>query len=97
MKKWGLDDIGFGREKTTYCYFATATSLPFETAVKVGKLTAKSAILITVADDFFDEEGSLDDLKDLTQAVLRYILQKFRYYYYFFLLRKKFGYTCIIT
>lgn len=81
VKKWGLDDIGFGREKTTYCYFATATSLPFETAVKVGKLTAKSAILITVADDLFDEEGSLDDLKDLTKAVLRYILQKFRYYY----------------
>ncbi|CAA7015168.1 unnamed protein product [Microthlaspi erraticum] len=72
VKKWGLNDIGFGREKTTYCYFATATSLPFETAVKVGKLAAKSAILITVADDFFDEEGSLDDLKVLTQAVLRW-------------------------
>ncbi|KFK40733.1 hypothetical protein AALP_AA2G034100 [Arabis alpina] len=72
VKKWGLNDIGFGREKTIYCYFATATSLPFEYAIKVGKLAAKSAILITVADDFFDEEGSLEDLKALSKAVLRW-------------------------
>lgn len=71
VRKWGLNDIGFGREKTTYCYFATATSLPFEFAIKVGKLTAKTAILITVADDLFDEEGSLDDLEALTKAVIR--------------------------
>lgn len=73
MKKWGLNDIGFGREKTTYCYFAIATSLPYEYAIRFGKLGAKSAILITIADDFFDEEGSLDDLKALTKAILRYI------------------------
>ncbi|KAJ4878502.1 hypothetical protein Rs2_43520 [Raphanus sativus] len=72
VKKWGLNDIGFGREKTTYCYFATATSLPFESAIKVGKLTAKTAILVTVADDLFDEEGSLEDLEALTQAVIRW-------------------------
>ncbi|CAH2047854.1 unnamed protein product [Thlaspi arvense] len=74
VKKLGLNDIGFGREKTTYCYFASATSLPFEYASKFGKLTAKTAILITVADDLFDEEGSLDDLKVLTRAVMRFIL-----------------------
>ncbi|XP_024005035.1 (E,E)-geranyllinalool synthase isoform X2 [Eutrema salsugineum] len=72
VKKWGLNDIGFGREKTTYCYFATVTSLPFESAIKVGKLTAKIGILITVADDFFDEEGSLDELKALNKAVTRW-------------------------
>ncbi|KAL0793849.1 hypothetical protein Bca101_065226 [Brassica carinata] len=72
VKKWGLNDIGFGREKTTYCYFATATSLPFESAIKVGKLTAKTAILVTVADDLFDEEGSLEDLEALTEAVIRW-------------------------
>ncbi|XP_019085664.1 PREDICTED: (E,E)-geranyllinalool synthase-like, partial [Camelina sativa] len=72
VKKWGLSDIGFGREKTTYCYFATVTSLPYEYAIKLSKLAAKSAILITVADDFFDEEGSLNDLEALTKAVLRW-------------------------
>ncbi|EOA33506.1 hypothetical protein CARUB_v10019776mg [Capsella rubella] len=72
VKKWGLSDIGFGREKTTYCYFATVTSLPYEYGIKLGKLAAKSAILITIADDFFDEEGSFNDLEALTKAVLRW-------------------------
>lgn len=79
MKRWGLNDIGFGREKTTYCYFAasSSTSLPFESAANVRMLMAKSGILITVADDFFDEEGSPDELEALTQAVLRYISLKY--------------------
>ncbi|CAF2133819.1 unnamed protein product [Brassica rapa] len=74
VKKWGLSDIGFGREKTTYCYFAasSSTSLPFESAANVRKLMAKSGILITVADDFFDEEGSPDELEALTEAVQRW-------------------------
>ncbi|XP_013632812.1 PREDICTED: (E,E)-geranyllinalool synthase-like [Brassica oleracea var. oleracea] len=74
VKKWGLYDIGFGREKTTYCYFAasSSTSLPFESAANVRKLMAKSGILITVADDFFDEEGSSDELEALTEAVIRW-------------------------
>ncbi|CAE5962780.1 unnamed protein product [Arabidopsis arenosa] len=72
VKKWGLIDIGFGREKTTYSYFATVTSLPYEYAIKFGKLAAKSAILITIADDFFDEVASFNDLEALTKAVLRW-------------------------
>lgn len=78
MKNWGLNDIGFRREKTTYCYFAasSSTSLPFESETNVRKLMAKSGILITVADDFFDEEGSVDELEALTKAVRRYISYK---------------------
>ncbi|KAF8114186.1 hypothetical protein N665_0040s0041 [Sinapis alba] len=74
VKKWGLNNIGFGREKTTYCYFAasSSTSLPFESAANVRMLMAKSGIIITVADDFFDEEGSPDELEALTEAVLRW-------------------------
>ncbi|RVW46283.1 (E,E)-geranyllinalool synthase [Vitis vinifera] len=51
-KDWGLTDMGFGREKTTYCYFAVAasSSLPHDSAVRT--IVAKSAILVTVADDF---------------------------------------------
>ncbi|THG16576.1 hypothetical protein TEA_017357 [Camellia sinensis var. sinensis] len=71
-KEWGLSDMGFGREKTTYCYFAVAssTSLPHNSIARM--IVAKSAILVTVADDFFDMEGSLNDLQNLTLAVQRW-------------------------
>ncbi|KAF3451524.1 hypothetical protein FNV43_RR07619 [Rhamnella rubrinervis] len=71
-KDWGLDNMGFGREKTTYCYFAIAAScsLPINSDVRI--MAAKSAIIITVADDFFDMEGSLSDLQSLTHAIKRW-------------------------
>ena len=34
-------------------------------------MVAKSAIVITVSDDFYDMEGSLDDLEKITDAVQR--------------------------
>jgi geranyllinalool synthase len=63
--------MGFGREKTAYCYFAVAasTSLPQDSEIRM--MVAKSAIVITVADDFYDMEGSLDDLERITDAVQR--------------------------
>ena len=71
-KDWGLTDLGFGRKKTTYCYYAIAasSSLPHNSMVRL--IVAKSAILVTIADDFFDMEGSLEDLQSLTQAVQRF-------------------------
>lgn len=65
--------MGFGREKTTYCYFAVAAScnLPYDSDIRM--IVAKSAIIITVADDFFDTKGSLSELRCLTDAVQRYI------------------------
>ncbi|TYG68789.1 hypothetical protein ES288_D05G181000v1 [Gossypium darwinii] len=70
--KWGLSDMGFGREKTMYCYFAISASLslPYDSHIRM--LVAKSAILITVADDFFDMEASLNDLNILIDAVTRW-------------------------
>ncbi|KAL4626719.1 hypothetical protein ACB092_05G117700, partial [Castanea dentata] len=66
--KTGLSDIGFGREKTTYCYFVIASSsnLPHDSDIRM--MAAKSAIVITVADDFFYMEASLSewDAKDLS-------------------------------
>lgn len=64
--------MGFGREKTTYCYFliATAVNLPLQSDLR--KVVARCAILVTVIDDFFDEEGSEDELESLTKAVQRY-------------------------
>lgn len=70
--KTGFTDIGFGREKSTYCYFAVSASscLPLDSMVRL--LIAKSAIIITVADDFYDMEGTLSELKLLTEAVQRW-------------------------
>ncbi|KAL4562406.1 hypothetical protein LXL04_034609 [Taraxacum kok-saghyz] len=71
-KKWGLTEMGFGREKTMYCYFAVAasTSLPHDSIIRM--LVAKSAILITVADDFFDTMGTLEELHVLIEAIRRW-------------------------
>ncbi|XXG70515.1 hypothetical protein AAC387_Pa06g3263 [Persea americana] len=68
----GLRDIGFGREKTTYCYLSVASSAYHPSLSDVRMLVCKSAILVTVADDFFDMEGSLDELNTLTEAVGRW-------------------------
>ncbi|MCD7466152.1 hypothetical protein HAX54_002580 [Datura stramonium] len=78
LKRWskekGLVDIGFGREKTTYSYFASAASssnlLPYETFLRL--IVAKCSIVITVADDFYDEEASLSELQILTEAIQRW-------------------------
>ncbi|PWA74740.1 geranyllinalool synthase [Artemisia annua] len=71
-KKWGLTEMGFGREKTLYCYFAIAasTSLPHDSIIRM--LVAKSAIVITVADDFFDMRGTLEELHVLIDAIYRW-------------------------
>ncbi|KAL3741877.1 hypothetical protein ACJRO7_017363 [Eucalyptus globulus] len=75
VKRWsettGLSKMGFGREKTTYSYFAVATSVSLPCNSDIREVVAKSAIIITVADDFFDMEGSLEDLEKLTNAVQR--------------------------
>jgi geranyllinalool synthase len=68
--------MGFGREKSTYCYFAVSavlTSIPHDSYVRL--FVAKSAIIITVADDFFDTTGCLNELEILTDAVQRYIIK----------------------
>ncbi|PWA94009.1 geranyllinalool synthase [Artemisia annua] len=71
-KKWGLTEMGFGREKTLYCYFAVAasTALPHDSIIRM--LVAKSAIVITVVDDFFDMRGTLEELHLLVDAIYRW-------------------------
>ncbi|POO03632.1 (E,E)-geranyllinalool synthase [Trema orientale] len=71
-KDWGLSNMGFGREKTTYCYFAVAASCSLPSDSDVRMIVAKSAIVITVTDDFFDMKGSLSELRSLTEAVRRW-------------------------
>ncbi|KAA8519834.1 hypothetical protein F0562_014076 [Nyssa sinensis] len=69
-KYWGLTNMGFGREKTIYCYFAASSSLLHNSLVRM--TVAKSTIVVTIADDFYDMEGSLDELQQLTEAVQKW-------------------------
>ncbi|KAL8460390.1 hypothetical protein ACS0TY_032067 [Phlomoides rotata] len=71
-KKWRLSEMGFGREKTVYTYFAVASCscLPYNSIMRL--VIAKAAIIVTVADDFYDMEGSLHELEILTDAVKRW-------------------------
>ncbi|KAK9152640.1 hypothetical protein Sjap_000120 [Stephania japonica] len=71
-KETGLSDMGFGREKTSYCYFACAASISLPVYSDSRIIAAKCGILITVADDFYDMEGSLEELYLLTDAVKRW-------------------------
>ncbi|KAK3433154.1 hypothetical protein EUGRSUZ_D00671 [Eucalyptus grandis] len=76
VKGWsettGLSKMEFCREKTTYSYFAVAASISLPCNSDIREVVAKSAIIVTVADDFFDMEGSLEDLEQLTDAVQRW-------------------------
>ncbi|CAA0817906.1 (E-E)-geranyllinalool synthase [Striga hermonthica] len=71
-KKWRLSEMGFGREKSVYTYFVMATSscFPFNSIMRL--VAAKAAIIVTVADDFYDMEGSLTELETLTDAIRRW-------------------------
>lgn len=69
----GFANIGFGRENTAYCYYATAVGSCLPLLTDLRKIISKCSVLVTVADDFFDEKGSADELRDLTKAVQRYI------------------------
>nr|QLC36841.1 terpene synthase 34 [Cannabis sativa] len=73
-KEWGLSEMGFGREKSTYNYFAVACAccyLPYDSPIRL--MITKGAIIVTVADDFFDMKGSLfTDLKFFTKAIQRW-------------------------
>ncbi|GER36489.1 terpene synthase [Striga asiatica] len=71
-KKWLLSEMGFGREKSVYTYFVMATSSCFPFNSNMRLVAAKAAIIVTVADDFYDMEGSLTELETLTDAIRRW-------------------------
>nr|UXP70621.1 terpene synthase 30 [Aquilaria sinensis] len=62
-RMWGLSEMGFGREKTTYCYFAIASSF---------SLPYQSDMRLLVAKKRGSDYCSLHDLTLLTQSVQRW-------------------------
>ncbi|XP_028952801.2 S-linalool synthase-like [Malus domestica] len=76
LERWskdiGLVDMAFARQKTAYCYFAVASTASHFSLSYVRLAVVKAAVLVTVADDFFDKEGSMNELEALANAVERY-------------------------
>ncbi|XP_071706508.1 ent-kaurene synthase 2, chloroplastic-like [Rutidosis leptorrhynchoides] len=64
-----LDKLKFARQKTAYCYFSVAATLSSPELSNARISWAKSSILTTVIDDFFDIGGSMDELANLIQCV----------------------------
>lgn len=67
-----LDQLKFARQKTAYCYFSVAATLSSPELSDARISWAKSSILTTVIDDFFDVGGSMDELANLIQCVEKY-------------------------
>nr|QTW97448.1 KSL2 [Artemisia annua] len=67
-----LDQLKFARQKTAYCYFSVAATLSSPELSDARISWAKSSILTTVIDDFFDVGGSMDELANLIQCVQKW-------------------------
>ncbi|KVH97317.1 Terpene synthase, metal-binding domain-containing protein, partial [Cynara cardunculus var. scolymus] len=69
-----LDKLKFARQKTAYCYFSAASTLPSPELSDARISWAKNSILVGMIDDFFDVGGSMDELLNLIQSVEKYII-----------------------
>ncbi|KAI3498200.1 hypothetical protein L1887_33969 [Cichorium endivia] len=64
-----LDKLKFARQKTAYCYFSAASFLYSHELSDARISWAKSSILTTVIDDFFDVGGTMDELVNFVQTI----------------------------
>ncbi|XP_078432824.1 ent-kaurene synthase-like 1 isoform X2 [Wolffia australiana] len=73
LKRWikenRIDQLKGTRQKLMYCYFSAAATL-YEPQMADARLScAKSGVLTTVVDDFFNVTGSQEELINLIQLV----------------------------
>ena len=57
VKKYGIDQLKFARQKIKYAYFAIAANLFHPDLSDARASYAQNSVLATVADDFFDFGG----------------------------------------
>ena len=67
-----MDKLKFARQKLAYCYFSAAATLPSPELSDARISWAKSRVLTTVVDDFFDVGGSEEELLNLIQLMEKY-------------------------
>ncbi|KAK9074298.1 hypothetical protein SSX86_006895 [Deinandra increscens subsp. villosa] len=72
LERWvvanNLDKIK-SRQKMAYCYFSGASVLSSPELSDARITWAKGAFLVTISDDFFDVDGSVEELENLIQCV----------------------------
>ncbi|KAG6510969.1 hypothetical protein ZIOFF_029017 [Zingiber officinale] len=64
-----LDRLEFVRQRHIVCYFSAAATLFTPQMCDARISYAKSSVLVTVVDDFFDIGGSIEELHDLISLV----------------------------
>lgn len=63
-----LDNLECPRQKFLYCYLAAVAATIFSPELSDARLScAKTCVLATVIDDFFDVTGSQEELLNLIQ------------------------------
>ncbi|MCO5601743.1 hypothetical protein L7F22_055867 [Adiantum nelumboides] len=72
-KECKFHKLGFARQKSVECFFSVAATL-FEPEYSFARIVwATSGVLTTIIDDFFDTQGSLQQLTDFLNAVKTYL------------------------
>lgn len=72
VKESRLDQLPFARQKLAYFYLSAAGAI-FPQELSDARISwAKNGALITVVDDFFDMEGSEEELENLVALVEMY-------------------------
>ncbi|XBJ05170.1 hypothetical protein VPH35_024003 [Triticum aestivum] len=69
VKENRLDQLQFARQVVTYCYLCPSATI-FPPGLSDARISwAKSSILATISDDFFDVAGSREELENLVALV----------------------------
>lgn len=68
-----LDKIN-SRQKMEYCYFSGSSVLSSPELSDARITWAKASFLVIIVDDFFDVEGSVEELVNMIQCVEKYII-----------------------
>ncbi|GLJ24452.1 hypothetical protein SUGI_0466900 [Cryptomeria japonica] len=76
LEKWSADcklgDLHFARQKLVACYFSAASTL-FSPEMSTARIVwTKIAILTVLMDDFYDVEGSIEEIRCFVEAVRRW-------------------------
>jgi ent-kaurene synthase len=67
-----LDQLQFARQKQTYCHLASCATIFHPELSDARTATTKNSVLVTIVDDFFDVEGSKEEIENLVALVEKY-------------------------
>jgi ent-kaurene synthase len=72
VKENRIDQLQFARQKHAYCYLSASATI-FGPELSDARISfAKTSVLITIVDDFFDVAGSKEEIENLVALVKKY-------------------------